>query len=304
MDVKDRDRILKNIKYLKKLNGVSWDEIALSIGYEGGNAITNWFLKDRSIPSDDVLVKVANYFGITLKELKTENFDDSEDVVALSDELLFEDISENDLLEYSSFVLSTMFPIVESNDALSNKNFCNGYYAQQKLYEFNNGELWYNNSDINSIFSYYKRAIDDNVIEASVNQLSLLAFYWHLMIIQEIRFSKKPPDFVFKDFVLIAREMFTIMNDSEKVKKFNDFINRHNSYLTKLMEEVQKSTVYYEYAYYYLALRYNLGMMDHSLTGFDINQERDIGKQMMQYIAYMGNRFARNLLELYDIKYE
>ena len=61
------------------------------------------------------------------------------------------------------------------------------------------------------------------------------------------------------------------------------------------MRKLVASTENSDYAYYFLCLRYWLGIMDEEITLIDENQMRVFGESMFDSLWKMGNKYAKTL---------
>ena len=57
-----------NIRYLRKINGISQQQIAQYLGYKSFTTIQKWE-DGSSIPKYDTLKKIADYFNISVNDL-------------------------------------------------------------------------------------------------------------------------------------------------------------------------------------------------------------------------------------------
>ena len=76
-------------------------------------------------------------------------------------------------------------------------------------------------------------------------------------------------------------------------KKYNGFLT---TYMRKLVESTENS----DYAYYFLCLRYLLGIMDEKITLIDEHQMRVFGESLFDSLWKMGNKYAKALHDYSD----
>lgn len=67
---------MNNIKYLLKKKGVLQKEFALDIGVSQPT-VSDW-IKNKKDPRDENIQKIAEYFGVTPKEIKSNNIQESD----------------------------------------------------------------------------------------------------------------------------------------------------------------------------------------------------------------------------------
>lgn len=73
------------------------------------------------------------------------------------------------------------------------------------------------------------------------------------------------------------------------------YLAKYNGFLTKYMRKLVESKEHSDYAYYFLCLRYWLGIMDERITMLDDNQMKVFGESMFDSLWKMGNKYAKAL---------
>ena len=309
MDIEQEKRIKRNIRKLKEAYGKTWDEIAIDLNYESGSAISNYVSDARRLPDDEILTRIANYFGITLKNLKELDFSNVES--NNNTQIEEETIQLEDFKDLSAYIFGEILPLAESEQALKNEDFSNSIALHKKLFNSSEGAAFVL-KNFGTIYNGYVRAVKVGIIEASVNALCLLQIYWVFIINSNIYkhddiynwieslTSEGMTEEQFEEFMLSSsRGILNFYQTSEGREMVNSFFDKYNSSMTGFMRRLQESTDYYEFAYYYLALRYKSCMLDPRLTGYSFDEESSFGEQLLFYISYMGNRYAKRYLNFF-----
>lgn len=297
------DKIRENIKSLKDARGKTWEQFAFDLGFDNFSNLSNKIYRDKTIDTE-LLTNIANYFGMTLKELINEDFSQLE-----KNSLI--DLTEIPLEDFEGVIGNyyySFLPIVYSKKAAKNDNFKEAYDMHISFYQQLNemdkdsplpkmpfAETW----------NLYLAARKEDIIEASVNMLALLGYKWYCIIINSILYGHDENDSLIQssDSINLIGTLSAMSKGMETPtiqKQRKLFLDKYNGTLTNLMNTVQNSKQYYQYAYYFLAFRYGFAMMDSEITGYSIDEERSIGQQLMLYLSYMGNKYAEDYLALFD----
>jgi len=64
----------KNIRYLRKKNNYSQEDLSQSLGYKSFTTINKWE-SGKSDPPTDILIKLADLFKVNLQDLITRDFE-------------------------------------------------------------------------------------------------------------------------------------------------------------------------------------------------------------------------------------
>ena len=102
------------------------------------------------------------------------------------------------------------------------------------------------------------------------------------------------------------REVNAVVKNStnqDKIRKAKkDYLSKYNGLLTKYMRKLVESKENADYAYYFLCLRYSIGLMDEEITLLDEHQMRIFGESMFDSLWKMGNKYAVALNDYLNIE--
>ena len=295
------DTIKSNIRHLREAFGESQQNLADYVGLSKQD-IYNIEKGNRGI-TQETLDKIASHYYATANQLKYGDFSYFEKN-ELKDLFL---MNSKELAFGLSSIVPVIYPIVHSKKAFSNKYFKKAYELHSKLYleKLNNP---YAPINFENIYSFYDKAIQDDVIEACVNQLSLLALIFDTLISDLSEDIKNVFNESLSDSQIhlnqIQESVFEIGESEEGNKLRINFLNEYEQDIYCLMTRVQKSKKYYQYAYYFNALRHYMVMIDKSETNLPPYLERELGLLMMEDLVAIGNKYAILWDSVYEINEE
>lgn len=278
----------KNIKYLRKAYGETQLELALALGLNSSNTISN-YEKGVRLPKSEVRKKIAVHYRIT------------------EDELLYTDFSKirsseyklNDRNKMIDMTL-TVLPIICTETALKDKDFEKGYKAHlQAVEEIKFGKTL-SEFKFDKCIDAYAASYDKNETpEALCNiiwwflltEISMCN-QWALEGAEELKRKNMNSKVFIKNYYLCDCSEDVIsenMSDEEcqSVYEMDDTI-------IELLQVLRKDRDYYELTDYYIALRYVLGCVKNELT---IEFNKTIGAEMMYSFALLNNKYALELLK-------
>ena len=282
-----KDQLAKNIKSLRTAYGETQFELAMSIGIESPNAITNYEKGARS-PKPEIRKKIASHFRVTEDELLHTDFSN----------LRFSPNAFNDKEKMVEMALLT-FPVLSSKDALKNNSFHKAYDAHMRAIESMKAGKEYSETDVNICFDlYFDAAEKDDIPEASANLLWWLLIYeigmknpWMLKIAEALNNSSDKSSKLLKSYYL--RDMSEDATDSDATEIEQSEMDDFDEVIKEILKELKQDRRLSSLADYYLVLRYRLGCINNELTE-DMN--RVIGGEMMLAFAELGNIYAKRFI--------
>lgn len=268
----------KNIKALRTFYGETLEELQLAIDLESKSTISNYENDPSKIPERDILIKIAEHYNITVDELINDDLSNENNIKA-------KDVMN--LIGYKSF--SELLPFLYTKDAYKNIHFNN---ACEILKQFNKNNS--KNEIIEMIkkasLEYYK-ALNEGIIEAKINLISLLIYYVAIIrgdmfesIIDLLNNRISLNDFIKKSLV-----------DSDIKKKDNAVDNSIIDFIEQLILDLRKDKEYEELSDYFNALKYLFGAVSNDNN---IGMNKKIGSEMMMNLGNVGNKYAINYFKL------
>ena len=107
-----------------------------------------------------------------------------------------------------------------------------------------------------------------------------------------------------KKKITSVSDYFVEVKNSIKPSKISDskrdYLEKYNGFLTTYMRKLVESKQNSDYAYYFLCLRYSLGIMDEKITLIDEHQMRMFGESLFDSLWKMGNKYAKALHDYSD----
>jgi transcriptional regulator with XRE-family HTH domain len=291
----------KNIKALRKAFGKSQFEMAIDL--DMSHTTISQYENNIQTPERDKLILIAKYFKITENELLYGDFTNLPKI----------NLDKLNDKEIKKQYFDSMFPIIISDNALSNLNFQKAYNKQIKIHDLILDSKELSDSDIKEIekeieefIELYELAYKDGIIESKANIL------WWIML-EGLFYSLATP---------YSSEMIDVYNNLSISELFeiicfnkpdleNEYKEKNEIYEKERIEYIQerekdffkniailkKSKRYSDLADYYIAFRYMCGLYDNSMS-FELN--RAIGYEISNTFRRLGNKYLRKIFVLID----
>lgn len=289
----DKKQIGSNIRALRKAWGETQEQLAeaisLAVGKEDPltkSTISNYERGER-LPEDNVLLAIANHYGITIDDLVNARY---------SDLPLY--VLESDVFNK---MIDTVFPYFEVDDEKLDPDFCIAIRRQREIYKLVRA------NDV-SFFDLFETCYDEYKIsransrfhyEATANALSIIMLL--LMIVQESPYS-------LYDYSAASTQL--ARNDEGVRKRINkvdsEFVNKHQEIVKEIKDsswytdidcfllDLKKSHKWSEVSDYYLGLRYVFNLVNNESCR---NMNMRIGMEMLYAFSTVGNVYAKSFLD-------
>ena len=197
-------------------------------------------------------------------------------------------------------VMKIQFPIVEDEKSLEDTEFSTGVWiAHEKIQSgvFSSKECI---TAINHFIRAEKKQLCADL--SAINILSCFGYLYYATVLLSISEGEMQPLLnkkitSFSDCFGIVK---TSINQSKILNRKRGYLEKYNGYLTTYMQKLVKSTENSDYAYYFLCLRYWLGIMDEQITLLDEHQMNVFGESMFDSLWKMGNKYAKALHKYLD----
>lgn len=279
-------RLIENIRIL--IGDGNDKAFAAALGVTP-SAVSQW-LNGKKKPGKDSLEKISKRYSITVEQLQ------------------YSDLSERQLVELppSKRELAEMgkslYPFVKSEEALKNPHFYCAYCAYKQLHEASSSNPVANDRLVDVMLEEYRLAIsEDGCVEAACNLMTVILITTTAMVNQQLirqldRVPENSPHIrtIFKHVDLGDIPLRT--EEDEQFLKF--YIKEMDEEIRELLSLIRTSTLYHDYAEYFVALRYFLGAADNE---YDLSTNRQIGSEMMKSFAEMGNELAIKFFQLFSV---
>lgn len=271
-----------NIRNLRKTYNETLEELALAIGAAGPSTIAQ-YESGKNTPDRVFLDKIAKHFNITVDQLKHVRF------------------KPNVKLHFSEDKMKRMvkaaFPIVYSEEALTNSDFKKAYNIHLKILNDMLRGRDCNELDYEICNEYYWRAIDNEVEEALAN----IIWWWMLisMIANHAVIFEKMDDVSMEEMIsdnkflhkyFLPEELDDEIKCDYSVKDYMD--DGVDEILMELLVALEKTDKYRDLAFYYVAVKYIFCVMNNSNTK---EMNKSIGVEMLDVLVKFGNKYAIEL---------
>lgn len=194
--------------------------------------------------------------------------------------------------EYGMEISDIIFPFVTSEDAEKSKEFKEAYdICINKIGRFNFEE--------NDVVHVINKSCAAQKEEGFVNILSALGRLYVGYVSNYFMYADYE-DKISKELDLInfniAMQRSIANANVDFLRRKEYFLNerKYNVILTTYMKKLAKSARYFDFVYYFLALRYYYGIMDNSITKMSEEEMNIFGKSMLDSLNAMENKYAVN----------
>lgn len=288
-------QIGRNIKAIRNANKKSCLDFADEIGIS--DSLLEKIENGTRHATDEIIQIISSNTCFSFSDIKYKNLSYLE-----KGEMHFdEDVSLGEFVETSEFssmfsdILKLLFPLAEDEDALNNEEFSKGIAIAHKRIQPCN----YSSADCIKAINHFIHASKIQLCAdySAINILSCFG-YLYVAITQRVASEEDIETLLKKKISSISDLFFAIktsinQNDIHKSKRL--YLEKYNVFLTTYMRNLVMSERNSNFAYYYLCIRYLLGIMDENITLLDENQMRVFGESMFDSLWKMGNKYAKAL---------
>ena len=247
--------------------------------------------------TDEVIQRIANISGFSFSEIKYKDLSDIK-----KGEMYFEeDLSIGDFAKVceleKSFVdtMKLQFPILEDKKLLEDNEFNAGIHIAHK--KIQSGD--FSSEECITAINHFIRAGKNPVCAdlSAINILSCFGYLYSATLLSSV--SEDEIKSLSKKNISSLSDYFGSLRTSKiqsKVQKNRKiYLRKYNGFLTTYMRKLVESTENSDYAYYFLCLRYLLGIMDEEITLIEEDQMKVFGESMFDSLWKMGNKYAKAL---------
>lgn len=277
----------QNIRSLRKAFGETQLDLALAIGANGSNLISQYESGER-IPERDNLLKIAKHYRITENKLLNCNYENMRHLAH---------IPVGDM-EYSLEMFRKMFPFVCTPEALQDQDFDKAHVIHNRMIDALKEGYGFDQVPVEECIELYKKAGKNGIVEATVNHLSWLMFLGFFTVFFTPRLLETL-DLVDINNATIKDVIGGILPTFDEPGSENEF--DISSDLAEFLDEcevdilydimlLRKSTDYSDLGDFYLALRYKLGLLRNSLS---IEMNSAVGDELLLTFSLMGNKYCK-----------
>ncbi len=294
----DDKQIGRNIKAIRNANGMSTIDFASYIKLEDkeegiSNSLLEKIENGKRHASDEIIDSIARHTGFSFSEIKYGDLTHlKKNERVFSDSIHFFDflLDKENLASWKE-CFQHFFPVAHSEEAMKSENFQKGMKILKEKIESLNFTI----EECLEAISSFEKSISDGVDAlASINILSCSGYLYLKMssesisddLISEISNEKIRCD---AEFFSPIRDM---VNDSPYEQKRKEFIKEYDSLLERHMRRLAADKEYSDYAYYFLYIRYELGLFDEKTIRIDISQMKRFSEAFFDSLWKIGNRYA------------
>ena len=288
-------QIGRNIKAIRNANNKSYLDFAADIGIS--ESLLQKIETDGRHVTDAIIQIISEKTGFPFNDIKYKDLSNLEKrELCFDEELTWTQFTEEaDLLSLIVDALKYQFPIVEDEKALENEEFNMGIQIVRERihsYVFSSGDC------IKAINHFiHARKTQTCADLSAINILSCFGYLYFATVLlhipqQKIESLIKKRISSHSDFWGATTSCVdqNVLLNSKRV-----YLDKYDKFLTTYMKKLASSEKNSDYAYYFLGLRYYLGIMDEKITLLDDHQMRLFGESMLDSLWKMGNKYAKAL---------
>jgi len=288
-------QIGRNIKAIRNANKKNYLDFADAIGIS--DSLLEKIENGTRPATDQVIQCISKNTGFSFNDIKYKDLSYLEKGdLYFEDDLSIADFTKECELEtFSIDAIKIQFPIVEDEKALEDTEFATGIrISRDKIQSgvFTSKECI---AAINHFIRAAKKPLCADL--SAINILSCFGYLYYATVILSV--SEGKIQFLASQKITSFSDYFGAINASIDQSKMQNrkmgYLEKYNSYLTTYMRKLVESKENSDYAYYFLCLRYWLGIMDEQITLLDEHQMNLFGESMFDSLWKMGNKYATAL---------
>ena len=281
-----RIQLGQNIRALRNAYGETQEELGAELAVEKNTV--SYYENGKREPNKDMISKIAKHYSVSVEELVNSDLTEVGEITV-------------DLNAFWKNI-EIFFPLVESDQAMSNENFKKAYEAHMQIYDGLHALSMDGMDSLGNCFAGYREAYKDKVsaLEAAANFIAItffLTMMWKrtpevlnnrpAALLQAASRDNKVKEVinnVSPDFEQGAKELLDCFEDPEMMEL-----------LDEMKTKLKHSHKYSDIADYYLALQYIYGLVN---NGLDYQYNQRIGVEMMSTFLSVGNPYAAQYFEV------
>lgn len=277
----------KNIKYLRTAYGETQLELALAVGLDSPNTISNYEKGERN-SKPDIRKKIALHYRITEDELIHSDFS----------ALHFSSSQLGDKEKVMKMTL-LIFPIICTEKAMKDSLFQKGHEAHMRALDAMKEGRTFADSDYDTCVNAYSDSYDTSETPESVANLlwwfliseMSVKNQWMIEGAKALNDKRVSMGAFFKSFYLKDCSIMEEENCLEDVEQKD--LEELDQVIIELLKELKKDAQYSSLADYYTAIRYVLGCVNNELTEA---MNKAVGAEMMWTLTRLGNEYAKKFI--------
>ena len=298
MEYNDK-QIGRNIKAIRNANKKNYLEFADAIGIS--DSLLEKIENGTRHATDEIIQLVAEKTGFSFSEIKYKDLSHlQKGEMYFEEDLSVGDLTISDLDSYFLDIIKLQFPIIEDEKALEDSEFNAGI---QIAYKKIHSGVFSSQDCIDAINHFIRAGKNQSCADISaINILSCFGYLYWVSVLSCI--SECEMQSLSKKKITSISDYFVEVKNSIKSSKISDnkraYLEKYNGFLTTYMRKLVESKQNSDYAYYFLCLRYLLGIMDEKITLIDEHQMRVFGESLFDSLWKMGNKYAKALHDYSD----
>lgn len=287
----DDKKIGRNIKAIRNAINKNYLEFAEMIGIS--DSALQKIENGTRHATDEIIMIISKLTSCSFNDIKYGNIPFGKNDLYFGESMDFFSFIEkygDDLNKIFLPIRRKEFPILSTEKSMKSESFRKGFQMAQKKTP--------TTADYIQAKNLFLQAATEGVDAiAYVNALSCFACYYcySVKIVLDNESINNLLNTQISSFADFKNCPLSNQNQGFMMKRKKEFLERYNSILAKLMRKVAKSKEYYDYAYYYLWVRYSTGMLDEDKIKLDEDQMKIYSQSLFDCLWKMGNKYAVDL---------
>lgn len=292
----DEIRIGNNVKIIRKWNGIKQEAMATLLSMSKSNYEKCENGKRKF--SDDVIKEISKKSGIPVNYIINGDFSEEKYVKLYFKKEVKFSYEESELMTFSKDILNNYFVFVNSD--IDSEYFKKGIKSSNLIGTMNIDVI------VDTIINFMRSYKEDQIIEGAVNTLSAFGYLWFFYFWTNIDREKyeEVKDKGMSSLYEVNDMLLKMIDRTELEKSINDFFECYEDIIDEYIKIVRNDLGYYDYAYFYIAMRYLLGIYNLSDNNLCFDQSYMIGINLLESLAKAGNMYASNFLQFFIEKYK
>lgn len=276
-----KNRLAENIRILMAVFEEKQKDLAAALGVTSA-AVSVW-VNGKKEPSAEMLERIAMRYSVTVTQLRYSDMSDRQQIIFPN--------SKKKLMEIAEIAL----PCLSSDAAMTEQHFATAYRAHRQLLTIDNEIARIHLLDT-AIDEYRLSVTEANIVEAACNLTALLfrcsSVFQNPELLQRLANARDNTWCVSSIFkrLSLGDIAYRTEDDEDNLLAFTREVETE---LNQLLTLIRSSTEYRDYAEFYLAFRYYLGLVDNEC---DRKTNNLIAGELMWSFAELGNKVAQDFL--------
>ena len=299
----DLERIGNNIACIRKAYGYKTQlDFALALDPNGhypglSHDMIKKYESGKYQIAEKVVRLIASLTFFSFEEIVHDDLSDLEpNSLTLDGDELKDVLYSEELLKDIGETINVMFPIFKPENVCNDTNFIKAVnICEEKLNYPTIQEI-----DVDAACELFEQS---NCPEALVNILSIIGRLYFTYVYCGIKESvlRQIQSEHFDRFIDYSKRLQNLRGYAENAEFMaqlkRKFLEKYNCGLSYYMAEAAKYNQFKDFVYYYLSIRYYIGLMDNDITKLSDSEMNSFAINMIECLDIIGNKYAKEFIK-------